>query len=499
MKNCLTLALLLLSPLLLRAAESHPNILLLMGDDHGWEETGYNGHPYLKTPVLDEMAATGLRLDRFYAAHPSCSPTRASFLTGRHPVRMGTFAPGWSFRPEEITIAHLLGKAGYRCGHFGKWHVGAVKRESPVSPLAMGFHENLSHDNFFELNPSFSRNGGPPGVFPGESSAILVDETIRFLDRAKDEGKPFLGVIWFGSPHEPYQALPGDLALYDELPAKYPDKMVSLTSNETGGPTKRPLGDVLRERYAEITAMDRAIGTLRKHLAETGLRENTLLFYCGDNGTSPDGFRESPHRGMKADFYEGGTRVPGLIEWPAQFPKPTATPLRASTSDLLPTVAALTGASLPDRPLDGIALMPLLLAGTRDRPSPLFFWGYDSRALAARKPEPYLDPELQKGTTPLVKKAGGIATRNFQNYRHPEITEVDFGGARSIIDGRHKLILHDLKDGKVRRELFDLETDPGERKDLSADQPDLTETLAKRLREWQDSVLNSVTGADYTP
>lgn len=484
-------------PILLRAAEPLPNLILMMGDDHGWEETGYNGHPYVKTPVLDEMASTGLRLDRFHAAHPSCSPTRASFLTGRHPNRMGTFAPGWSFRPEEITIAHLASKAGYRCGHFGKWHVGAVKKESPVSPLAMGFHECLAHDNFFELNPSFSRNGGPPEVFPGESSAILIDETIRFLGRARDEGKPFLAVIWFGSPHEPYQGLPEDLALYDDLPAKYPDKMVKLTSNETGGQTTRPLGDVLRERYAEITAMDRAIGTLRKHLAVSGLKENTLLFYCGDNGTSPDGFLESPHRGMKADFYEGGTRVPGLIEWPARFPKPIATSLRASTSDLLPTVAGITGVPLPDRPLDGADLMPLLSAGAAERPSPLFFWGYDTRSLTARKPEPYLDPELQKGTTPLVKVANGIATRNFQNYRQPAIIESDHGGARSIIDGRYKLLVQDQKKSGAKRELFDLGADPGEKSDLAAKKPEVVEFLEAKLRDWQDSVLQSLTGADY--
>ena len=492
------LNLLLLFPILLHAGEPRPNLILMMGDDHGWEETGYNGHPYVKTPVLDEMAATGLRLDRFHAAHPSCSPTRASFLTGRHPNRMGTFAPGWSFRPEEITMAHLLGGTGYRCGHFGKWHVGAVKKESPVSPLAMGFHECLSHDNFFELNPSFSRDGGPPEVFPGESSAILVDETIRFLDRAKDEGKPFLAVIWFGSPHEPYQGLPEDLALYDDLPAKYPDKMVKLTSNETGGSVKRPLGDVLRERYAEITAMDRAIGVLRKHLAGSGLRENTLLFYCGDNGTSPDGFRESPHRGMKADFYEGGTRVPGLIEWPARFPKPMATPLRASTSDLMPTVAGIAGVPLPDRTLDGIDLMPLLAAGEKERPAPLFFWGYDIPALAARKPGPYLDPELQKGTTPLVKKMGGIATRNFDNLKFPGITEADYGGARSIIDGRYKLLVRDQRNGGAKRELFDLETDPGEGNDLATQKPEEVNALAAKLRDWQASVLQSLTGADYT-
>ena len=112
---------------------TRPNIVLLMGDDHGWEETGYNGHPYLKTPTLDEMAASGLRMDRFYAAHPSCSPTRGSVLTGRHPNRYGTFYPGCSLRPEEVTIARLLQKAGYATGHFGKWHVGPVKAASSCS------------------------------------------------------------------------------------------------------------------------------------------------------------------------------------------------------------------------------------------------------------------------------------------------------------------------------------------------------------------------------
>ena len=162
-----------------------PNIILLMGDDHGWDETGYNGHPHLKTPVLDEMAASGLRLDRFYSAHPSCSPTRGSVMTGRHPNRYGTFAPNYSIRPEEITIAHLLNKAGYACGHFGKWHLGPVKAASPTSPGAMGFDEWLSHDNFFELNPTFSRNGGPPQKFEGESSEIVIGETIQFLAKAR--------------------------------------------------------------------------------------------------------------------------------------------------------------------------------------------------------------------------------------------------------------------------------------------------------------------------
>ncbi|MBM3858564.1 MAG: N-acetylgalactosamine-6-sulfatase [Verrucomicrobia bacterium] len=472
-------------------AAQRPNFILMMGDDHGWEETGYNGHPHVKTPVLDEMAATGLRLDRFYAAHPSCSPTRASFLTGRHPNRMGTFNPGWSFRPEEITMAHILAKAGYRCGHFGKWHVGAVKKESPVSPLAMGFHECLSHDNFFEMNPSLSRNGGPPEVFPGESSEILVRDAIRFIDRARKQQQPFLAVIWFGSPHEPYSGLKADLALYDDLPAKY-KKPVKVTCNETGGQVTRPQGEVLRERYAEITAMDRAIGQLRKHLAAQGLRNDTLLFYCGDNGTSPDAALGFPHRGTKGTVYEGGTLVPGLIEWPARIPKPRHTGFRASTSDLLPTLCALTGQPLPARPMDGLDLTPVLDGKLADRSSPLWFWQFNARSVSKSDAQPWIAPELQTGTTPLVKIAAGKATRDFQNYRHPVIREEDYLGARTIIVGRHKLVIHDPK-----RELFDLQADPAEKNNLLDQQPDVAAKLQKQLRDWQQSVLRSLTGADY--
>jgi arylsulfatase A-like enzyme len=478
------------------ADTTRPNIVLLMGDDHGWEETGYNGHPHVKTPVLDEMAATGLRFDRFYAAHPSCSPTRASFLTGRHPNRMGTFSPGWSLRPEEITIAHRLREAGYQCGHFGKWHVGPVKAESPTNPGAMGFHEWLSHDNFFELDPPLSRNGGPPEVFEGESSEVLIAETISFIDAAASEDKPFLAVVWFGSPHEPYSGLPEDLALYDDLPAKY-SKQVRLTSNETGGPVTRPQGEVLRERYAEITAMDRAIGTLRKHLADGGLRDNTLLFYCGDNGTSADSALGEPHRGVKAQVYEGGILVPGLIEWPARIAEPRVTSFRASTSDLLPTLCALTGQPLPDRPIDGVDLTPVLDGEIDERSEPLCFWEYDTRRLRDSDAEPWIDPELQTGTTPLVKLMAGKATRDFLNYRHPALTEQDYLGPRAIIDGDLKLVIHERAGGRPRRELFDLEVDPAETTNLLEERPDDAQRLQTELRDWQTSVLKSLTGADY--
>jgi arylsulfatase A-like enzyme len=492
MKRTLLMLLLAGSPV---ANAEKPNIILMMGDDHGWEETGYNGHPHVKTPVLDEMASNGLKFERFYAAHPNCSPTRASFLTGRHPNRMGTFKPGWSLRPEEITIAHLLANAGYHCQHLGKWHVGAVKQGSPVNPGAMGFDEWLSHDNFFELNPSLSRNGAPPEVFQGESSEILIREAIAGIVRARAANKPVFQVIWFGSPHEPYSGLPQDLTLYDALPSKYP-KMVGLTSNETGRSTRRPQGEVLRERYAEITAMDRAIGTLRKHLADTGLRDNTLLFYCGDNGTSSESALGLTHRGAKGEIYEGGTLVPGVIEWPARIPKPRTTSFRATTSDLLPTLATLTGQPLPHRPLDGINLIPAMDGTLTTRPTPIAFWDFDTRRFMATKPEPYIAPHLQQGTTPLVKLSGNKATRVFLNFRYPAVNEADFPGSRSIIQGDHKLVIRENK-GEPDIELFDLKTDPAEKTDLADQLPELALKLQADLRQLQESVLRSLTGADY--
>ena len=476
-------------------AAAPPNIILCMGDDHGWDETAYNGHPYLETPVLDEMAATGLRFDHFYSAHPSCSPTRGSVITGRHPNRYGTLAPGWSIRPEEISVAQILKTAGYATGHFGKWHLGPVKKESPTNPGAMGFDQWVSHDNFFEMNPVLSRNGGPPTRFEGESSEIVIDETIRFISEAKQAEKPFFAVVWFGSPHEPYSGLEKDLALYDDLPQAYQEKMVRLTSMKTGLQTTRPLREVLRERFAEITAMDRAIGKLRDYLSAQGLRKDTLLWYCGDNGTPQSGAATVPFRGLKGTVFEGGVRVPGIIEWPARITKPRATDVNSVTSDMLPTICDLVGQPLPNRPLDGISLKPLIDGNMTERPTPICFWNY--RTSSELKREPYIDPELQKGTTPLVKQSAGLLTRNFRNYHHPTISETDYTGSRAILGNRYKLVVEGQRKGDAKKELFDLRNDPAEKNNLLDSQPETAKDLEKQLREWQDSVLNSLTGSDY--
>jgi arylsulfatase A-like enzyme len=470
-----------------------PNIILLMGDDHGWDETGYNGHPYLKTPVLDQMAATGLRLDRFYSAGSSCSPTRGTVITGRHHNRYGIFAPGWSIRPEEISVAHLLRQAGYACGHFGKWHLGPVKAASPTNPGAMGFEQWVSHDNFFELDPWLSRNGGPPVQFKGESSALVVAEAITFINRAKQEQRPFFVVIWFGSPHEPYSALPRDLALYDNLPKTFGDRQVRLTSNETGRAVQRLQRDVLRERFAEITAMDRAIGDLRTHLGTAGLRSNTLLWYCGDNGTPQEAVATVPFRAQKGSIYEGGIRVPGVVEWPAKIASPRISAVNTVTSDILPTLCELAGQPLPRRPLDGISLRPLLEDRMTERAAPIGFW--NGRARNDSNAKPYIDLELQKGTTPLAKLSAEGATRNFQNFHHPDIRESDFAGPRAMVDNRFKLVVDGAN--QSGKELFDLRSDPAEKTNVIAAHPAEARKLEQQLRAWQQSVLQSLTGADY--
>ena len=478
------------------APRAKPNIILCMGDDHGWDETGYNGHPHLRTPALDEMAATGLRLDRFYSASPVCSPTRGSVVTGRHPNRYGTFSANWSIRPEETTIAHILSKAGYACGHFGKWHLGPVKAESPTNPGAMGFDEWLSHDNFFEMNPHLSRNGGPPQQFRGESSEIVIDETIRFIDKAKQKGQSFFAVVWFGSPHEPYSGVQDDLALYDDLPEEYQERLVKLTSMETGRSVRRPLRDVLRKRYAEITAMDRAIGTLRRHLADEDLRDSTLLWYCGDNGVPAEASVTTPFRGYKGQVYEGGVRVPAVIEWPGKIPEPRVSDMNTVTSDMLPTVCDLTGLALPDHPLDGISLKSLIDGNMTKRPTPICFWSYEA-GRESRNGKPYIEPRLQQGTTPLVKLMGGRPTRNFRNFHHPTITEQDFAGPRAILDNPYKLVVGGQPGEQHTRELFDLRHDPAEENNLVDTEPEVAGKLEQKLRDWQKSVLNSLVGADY--
>jgi arylsulfatase A-like enzyme len=262
------------------------------------------------------------------------------------------------------------------------------------------------------------------------------------------------------------------LALYENLPDSLNEKEVRLTSNETGEQIIRPLRDVLKERYAEITAMDRAIGKLRSFLNENNLKKNTLVMYCGDNGTPSSAARTGMTlRAQKGSLYEGGVRVPGVLEWPAVIQKPLSTSAVSVTSDFLPTLADITGQQLPDRPIDGISLVPFFSEPSKQRTEPLYFWQFEPGKVFGENPEPYIEPELQEGTTPLAKIMAGKYTRIFRNYKYNGISEENFAGERSMMKGPYKLVLEGNSSNGRDFELYDIQNDPEEKKNLANEYP----------------------------
>ncbi|HUG92449.1 MAG TPA: sulfatase-like hydrolase/transferase [Planctomycetaceae bacterium] len=411
------------------AVPPRPHVVFVMADDMGWGQTGYRQHPVLKTPHLDAMAANGLRCERFYAGAPVCSPTRASVLTGRANDRAGVLSHGYALRLQEKTIAQALKGAGYVTGHFGKWHLNGLR--GPGAPILaaddyhpgrFGFDEWVSVSNFYDVDPLMSRDGRIE-QFHGDSSEIAVAEAVKFLEKHRAGGRPMFAVVWYGTPHSPFKALPEDKAAFDEL------------------------DEASANHYGELVAMDRSVGTLRTALRDLGIAENTLLVFCSDNGGLPGITPETVGglRGHKGSVYEGGLRVPGIIEWPAVI-EPRVTHFPACTMDLFPTVADVL--DLPDdvfvQPLDGVSLKPLLAA------------------------------ELSERTKPIPFR---------------------FGARAALVDNRFKLLTNNLRRDEFH--LFDLEADPSESRDLSGEQPERFERMKQELLAWNETVEASFAGHDY--
>ena len=466
MKARVLLMLLLVSMILsVEATNKRPNIILAMADDQGWGDMGYMGHEVLKTPVFDEMANTGLRFDRFYAAAPVCSPTRASVLTGRHPNRMGCFQWGHTMRKHEITIAEALKSTGYTTSHFGKWHLGSVRADSEVAPGKNGFDEWTSAPNFYENSPLFSHNGKVIET-NGESSAVTVALALKWM--AKVKNKPFLSVIWFGNPHGPHIGTEKFLKMYQ-------------------GETK-----AYANFYAEITGMDAAMGQLREGLRRLGVADNTILWYCSDNG----GLKPNSMAGLsgkKGKLLEGGIRVPGIIEWPDVIKKHRITNVPANTVDIYPTILELAGVkqSTQQPLLDGVSLAPLIQGKTFTRQKPMGFWHYPAsgRGMYARKILEALRAEQVVGNQVPAPKAGFVV----RQYPLDE-----FPGPSAWINGDWKL--HRIVD-KVGThptyKLYNLGKDVQEKTDLAVSQPQVLTRLKSELAAWQKSVVSSLNGADY--
>ena len=406
-----------------------PNIILIMSDDQGWGQVGYYNHPHLqgKTPNLDAMAASGIRLDRFYAGASVCTPTRGTVLTGRTSGRNGAAGLHQRLCLQEKTLPHALKKAGYKTAHFGKWHLNGVKGpgmpilpDDPNHPGHYGFDHWVSATNYIEMDPLMTRNGDFVGL-KGESSVLMVEEALKFVEANQEN--PFFATIWYGSPHFPYTALQQDL---DGL--------------------SKDLDSRTAQLFGEIIAMDRSIGMLRKNLKEMCLAENTLIWFCSDNGGrdhDPDSVRGL--RGFKGALYEGGIRVPGIIEWPGKI-KPQVTGFPASTLDIMPTIIDLL-----DLPAD--SMMDV----------------YDGESIAS----------LFDGATPERKHSIPFTSKG-----------------TALIDGAYKLIRSGRGQG-AQWELYYLETDPAEARDISSDQPTRFRTMIAEAEKLLTSVAASAEGKDY--
>ncbi|MCE9608744.1 MAG: sulfatase-like hydrolase/transferase [Chthoniobacter sp.] len=442
---------LIVATLSLCAAPTHaadaarPNIILCMTDDQGWGDVSYNGLTKIQTPNIDAMAAAGLRFNRFYAQQ-SCSPTRASVMTGRHPNRMGVFWPGMPLRKQEVTIGQVAKQAGYATAHFGKWHLNGVPgpgkvmpETDPLSPRNVGFDESFSVTNYFETNWTFGHNGEPEKA-TGDGSDVIVSQALKFIGRQTEQKKPFLAVVWFGSPHVPHAPLPEDL-------------------KAAGG----------SGYYGEMIGVDRSMGTLRAGLRKLGIAENTMLWYSSDNGgwidpKKPDGHGTNADlRGRKGDMWEGGIRVPGLIEWPARI-RPAVTEIPVGVVDILPTLVDLLQVKFEHPvPLDGISLLPLIEGKMKARSRPLGFWQF-------------------AGDDAAVEKKG------FDTNSGPSAWN----------DNQYKLVkTPPMEAAPGKWELFDLTTDRSEKTDIAAQHPDVVGRMKAELEEWQLSVIRSYKGEDY--
>lgn len=425
-----------------------PNIILCMTDDQGWGDMGYNGHPVLRTAHLDQMAKEGVRFDRFYSGAPVCSPTRGSCITGRHPYRYGiTFANVGHMKDEEVTLAEVLKTQGYRTAHFGKWHLGTLttkirdanrgrpgKAEHYSPPWENGFDECFSTESKV---PTYWNEGNydsygthywtgedqmvPAAQIKGDDSKLLMDRALPFIRNAAKDDKPFFTVIWFHAPHLPVVSAPP----------------------YTDGYTEH------KDYYGCITAMDEQMGRLRAELKELRVANDTMLWFCSDNG--PEGKTSAPGRtaglrGRKRSLYEGGVRVPGLLVWPGQVTQPRTVSMPSSTSDYFPTVLDALGYQMPEsmkRPYDGLSLLPLLRGKMTTRPSPI---GFESRGQVALIDNQY-------------KIYRGNRGKNFQ--------------------------------------LYDLIADPGEKQDLADQHPQIVARMSDTLQKWRESCITSRKGQDY--
>ena len=495
MKPILTIlfALLLVCPVF--GKDKQPNVVTLLVDDLGYRDIGCYGGP-VNTPVLDTLAAEGVRFTDFHSGAPVCSPSRATFLTGRNHIRAGVYSVLSEQRHRmhllrsETTLAEVLKDEGYGTAHFGKWHLGMPinNRDNPT-PTEHGFDYwfglvNGAHPSHKDPT-NFLRNGKPVGPMKGYSCQIVVDEAIDWIDKKRDADAPFFINIWFNEPHAVIAA---------------PDEIVS----EYGA-----LNDQAAIYNGTIDNTDRAIGRLIAKLERLGQLDNTIIHYSSDNGSYRQE-RSGELRGKKGSHHEGGHRVPGIFYWKAKIPGGRVEDEPAGAVDLLPTICGLLGIEKPKGVfLDGSDLTPLLTGtGSFERHQPLFWMNGSTMALrmgnhtllapsTARLPfdntkanRLLQQTELALGDD-LQKELGGLNLRSRMfngRFANPKANRLrdEF---RSLFYFNEALIPLMKKGGVNRVQLYDLANDISQEQDIASENPEIVARMKKQANQLYKSVM----------
>lgn len=420
----------------LTLAETKPNILVIVADDMGYADVGFQGCKDIPTPHIDSLAANGVRCSSGYVSGPVCSPTRAGLMTGRYQNRFGhelnpPGPPGpanldFGLPRDEVTVAKRLKDAGYVTGMVGKWHLG---HRDDLRPPKRGFDEFFG---FLGGQHAYQPPLAPDGInairrgdTPVEEKEYLTTafgrEASAFIERHHD--KNWFLYLPFNAVHTPMHATPEKIQRFSNI------------------------ADPQRRIYAAMqSSMDDAIGRVLNKLRERKLEESTLVFFFSDNGgTPPNSSRNTPLSGHKGTTWEGGIRVPFVVQWKGTLPAGKVYDQPVIQLDVLPTALAAAGVSAqPDWRLDGVNLLPFLRGESEEAPHACLFWRF-SRQMAVRA-----------GDWKLVKPLGrGMLARA--------------GGGRVNPDGAM---------------LFNLAKDIGEKEDLAAEHPERVAQLAKQWNEW---------------
>jgi arylsulfatase A-like enzyme len=424
----------------LAAATRPPNVVVILTDDQGFADIGFNPHhpKEVATPRLDALARAGVWFSQGYITGNVCSPTRAGLLTGRYQQRAGVYTAGeggTGMALSEKIFPTFLKPAGYTSAAYGKWHVGLTLEQSPVGRgfgRWYGFLGRGAHD-YFDLAQKDPETGpmyrdGKEIKDTGYLTTRLTDEATAFI--AANKAQPFFVYLAYNAVHSPAQAPAEDIA---RIKKQFPE---------------------ITEARAILMAMlhhlDLGVGRVVDTLKREGVWENTLLFFLTDNGGSKAmGAVNTPLRGAKQQNYEGGIRTPFIVSWPAGFKGGRTIDTPVSSLDILPTALDAARVALPtDKPLDGKSLLPLL-TGKTSRHIDTFYWSEGG-------------------------EAGGFAVRS----------------------GDWKLV---QQRGQTKVELFNLAKDPAEATDLASQNAAKVAELSKLYGTWLDQMAEPMSGAPKRP